>query len=148
MQNKWFSYLKQYKNNRRCDWQRNGIEGNVYMQRGYYNNTKIQDFSRLFGGKLVLPCRNIGQKQISNYLQLHQQSRRLFIVQEKIPCLRQKLINSIPCLRQKSRKTYPGWRHVPIKPLSGSTPPGSLVTPPLYLPCRHQLALRLKVPIT
>ena len=34
-----------------------------------------------------------------------------------IPCLRQKLINSIPCLRQKSRKTYPGWPHVPIKPL-------------------------------
>ena len=48
----------------------------------------------------------------------------LFIVQEKISCLRQKMINSIPCLRQKSRKTYPGWPHVPIKPLRGSTPPG------------------------
>ena len=32
------------------------------------------------------------------------------------------MINSIPCLRQKSRKTYPGWPHVPIKPLQGSTP--------------------------
>ena len=28
-----------------------------------------------------------------------------------------KMIKSIPCLRQKSRKTYPGWPHVPIKPL-------------------------------
>ena len=27
------------------------------------------------------------------------------------------MIKSIPCLRQKSRKTYPGWPHVPIKPL-------------------------------
>ena len=26
------------------------------------------------------------------------------------------MINSIPCSRQKSRKTYPGWPHVPIKP--------------------------------
>ena len=33
------------------------------------------------------------------------------------------MINSIPCLRQKSRKTYPGWPHVTIKPLQGSTPP-------------------------
>ena len=41
-------------------------------------------------------------------------TRRLFIVQEKIPCLRQKLIKSIPCLRQKSLKTYPGCPHVPI----------------------------------
>ena len=31
--------------------------------------------------------------------------------------IRQKMIKSIPCLRQKSRKTYPGWPHVPIKPL-------------------------------
>ena len=62
------------------------------------------------------------------------ESRRLFIVQEKIPCLRQKLINSIPCLRQKSRKTYPGWPHVPIKPLSGSTPWGlSLPHPYIFL---------------
>ena len=55
------------------------------------------------------------------------------IVQEKIPCLgqkliksipwlRQKMIKSIPCLRQKSRKTYPGWPHVPMKPIEGSTP--------------------------
>ena len=34
------------------------------------------------------------------------------------------MIKSIPCLRQKSRKTYPGWTHVPIKPLQGSTSPG------------------------
>ena len=34
------------------------------------------------------------------------------------------MINLIPCSRQKSRKTYPGWPHVPIKPLQGSTPPG------------------------
>ena len=33
------------------------------------------------------------------------------------------MIKSIPCLRQKSRKTYPGWTHVPIKPLQGSTSP-------------------------
>ena len=35
---------------------------------------------------------------------------------KSIPRLRQKMINSIPCSRQKSRKTYPGWPHVPIKP--------------------------------
>ena len=45
-------------------------------------------------------------QQSQNYLQLDQQSdEELFIVQEKIPCLRQKLIKSIPFLRQKSRKT-------------------------------------------
>ena len=38
--------------------------------------------------------------------------RRLFIVQEKIPCL-----------RRKSRKTYPDWPHVPIKHLWESTSP-------------------------
>ena len=64
--------------------------------------TKIADFPALF-------------KTDSKTFVQH--TRRLFIVQEKIPCLRQKLIKSIPCLRQKSRKTYPGWPHVPIKPL-------------------------------
>ena len=38
-------------------------------------------------------------------------------IDKSIPWLTQKMINSIPCLRQKSRKTYPGWPHVPIKPL-------------------------------
>ena len=38
-------------------------------------------------------------------------------IDKPILSLRQKMINSIPCLRQKSRKTYPGWPHVPIKPL-------------------------------
>ena len=33
------------------------------------------------------------------------------------PCLRQKSLIFLPCLRQKYRKTYPGWPHVPIKPL-------------------------------
>ena len=62
---------------------------------------------------------------ISSPAGLHHTSEVQFvehIVQEKIPCLRQKMIKSIPCLRQKSRKTYPGWPHVPIKPLKGSTP--------------------------
>ena len=45
-----------------------------------------------------------------------------------IPCLRQKMINAIPCLRQKSQKTYPGWPHVPTKPLWGSTPPPRVET--------------------
>ena len=45
-------------------------------------------------------------RQSQNYLQLDQQSdEELFIAQEKIPCLRQKLIKSIPFFRQKSRKT-------------------------------------------
>ena len=43
---------------------------------------------------------------------------------KSIPLLRQKMINLIPCLRQKSRQTYPGWLHVSIKPLYGSTLPG------------------------
>ena len=38
-------------------------------------------------------------------------------IDKSIPWLRQKMVNSIPCSRQKSRKTYPGWPHVPIKPL-------------------------------
>ena len=38
-------------------------------------------------------------------------------IDKSIPWLRQKMINSIPCLREKSRKTYPGWPHMPIKPL-------------------------------
>ena len=37
------------------------------------------------------------------------------------------MIKSVPCLRQKSRKTYPGWPHVPIKPLQGNTPPDRLL---------------------
>ena len=32
-------------------------------------------------------------------------------------CTEKKKIKSKPCLRQKSRKTYPGWPHVLIKPL-------------------------------
>ena len=39
------------------------------------------------------------------------------------------MINSITCLRQKSRKTYPGWPHVPIKPFKG-VPPG--------VPCKEE----------
>ena len=31
--------------------------------------------------------------------------------------IKTKMMKSIPSLRQKSRKTYPGWPHVPIKPL-------------------------------
>ena len=42
--------------------------------------------------------------------------RFLISCSRHLSCLRQKLINSIPCLRQKSRKTYPDWPHVPIKP--------------------------------
>ena len=51
-----------------------------------------------------------------------------------IPCLRQKMINAIPCLRQKSQKTYPGWPHVPTKPLSlmrEYPPPPRGLKPPL-----------------
>ena len=52
-------------------------------------------------------------------------------IDKSIPWLRQKMINSIPCLRQKSQKTYPGWPHVPTKPLWGSTPPPPGLKPPL-----------------
>ena len=97
--------------------------------------TKIADFPTLFRTefRFLIPClrhltRNhtlcttivnietisyLIHRQSQNYLQLDQQSHEeRFIVQEKIPCL-----------RQKSRKTYPGWSHVHIKPLWGSTPP-------------------------
>ena len=97
--------------------------------------TKIADFPTLFRTefRLLIPClRHLTRNhtlcktivnietlsylihwQSQNYLPLDQQSHEeRFIVQEKIPCL-----------RQKSRKTYPGWPHVHIKPLWGSTPP-------------------------
>ena len=78
--------------------------------------TEFRFFNTLF--KTFNP--NINQQKLVKTL--------LFIIQEKTSCLIQKLINrypdkdkkminSIPCLRQKSRKTYPGWPHVPIKPL-------------------------------
>ena len=49
--------------------------------------------------------------QSQNYLQLDQQSHAGCLSSKK------RYRKSIPWLRQKSRKTYPGWPHVPIKPL-------------------------------
>ena len=94
--------------------------------------TKIADFPTLFKieFRFLIPClRHLTRNKKKNkfaVVYFVEHTRRLFIVQEKIPCLRQKLIKSIPCLRQKmiksipclrqnSRKTNPGWPHVPIK---------------------------------
>ena len=68
--------------------------------------TNIADFPTHFKTefRFLLPClRHLTQFKTT--------------IHKSIPCLRQKMINWIPCSRQKSRKTYPGWPHVPIKPL-------------------------------
>ena len=81
--------------------------------------TKIADFPTLFKTefRFLIPClRHLTRnhtlcKTIINknfaVVQFVEHTRRLFIVQEKIPCLRQKLIKSIPCLRQKIPKNIP-----------------------------------------
>ena len=81
--------------------------------------TKIADFPTLFKTefRFLIACvrhltRNHARcKTMINknfaVVQFVEHTRRLFIVQEKIPCLRQKLIKSIPCLRQKIPKNIP-----------------------------------------
>ena len=81
--------------------------------------TKIADFPTLFKTefRFLIPClRHLTRnhtlcKTIINknfaVVQFVEHTRRLFIVQEKIPCLRQKLIKSIPFLRQKIPKNIP-----------------------------------------
>ena len=80
--------------------------------------TKIADFPTMFKTefRFWIPCLRQKSLIIVNII-------RLFIVQEKIPCLRQKLIKSVPCLRQKSRKTYPGWPLAPLTPYKEVPPP-------------------------
>ena len=80
--------------------------------------TKIADFPTLFKTefRFLIPClRHLTRnhtlcKTIINknfaVVQFVEHTRRLFIVQEKIPCLRQKLIKSIPCLRQKNPEKH------------------------------------------
>ena len=83
---------------------------------------------------IFLPC----LRQNSNFHTLFktfvEHTRRLFIVHEKIPCLRQKLIKSmpwlrqkmiksIPCLRQKSRKNTLAGRTSLLSPYKGLVPP-------------------------
>ena len=102
--------------------------------------TKTTDFPTLFKTEFWffipsclrhLNCKTIINKNFA-VVYFVEHTHRLFIIQGKIPCFRQKLrksipwlrqktIKSIPCLKQKSRKTYPGWLKVPIKPLWGST---------------------------
>ena len=80
--------------------------------------TKIADFPTLFKTefRFLIPClRHLTRnhtlcKTVINknfaVVQFVEHTRRLFIVQEKIPCLRQKLIKSIPCLRQKNPEKH------------------------------------------
>ena len=100
--------------------------------------TKIADFPTLFKTefRFLIACvrhltRNHARcKTMINknfaVVQFVEHTRRLFIVQEKIPCLRQKLIKSIPCLRQKNpeKHTLAG-RTSPLSPQKGLPP-----TPP------------------
>ena len=81
--------------------------------------TKIADFPTLFKTefRFLIPClRHLTRNHTlcktminKNFavVQFVEHTRRLFIVQEKIPCLRQKLIKSIPFLRQKIPKNIP-----------------------------------------
>ena len=80
--------------------------------------TKIADFPTLFKTELRFliacvrhltrnhaRCKTMINKNFA-VVQFVEHTRRLFIVQEKIPCLRQKLIKSIPCLRQKNPEKH------------------------------------------
>ena len=92
--------------------------------------TNITDFPTLFRTefRFLIPCLSqwksilINIRACKNFSAYRPRQDILFKtkIDKSIPCLRQKMINSIPCLRQKSRKTYPGWPHVPIK---GVPPP-------------------------
>ena len=79
--------------------------------------TNIADFPTRF----LIPCLRhlINIRAWKNFAVYRPRKDILFKtkIDKSIPWLRQKMIISIPCLRQKSRKTYPGWPHVPIKPL-------------------------------
>ena len=85
--------------------------------------TNIADFPTLFKTefRFLIPCLRhlINIRACKNFAVYRPRKDILFKtkIDKSIPWLRQKMINSIPCLRQKSRKTYPGWLHVPIKPL-------------------------------
>ena len=94
--------------------------------------TNIADFPTLFTTefRFLIPCLSqrksilINIRACKNFAVYRPRKDILFktTIDKSIPWLRQKMIKSIPCLRQNSRKTYPGWPHVPIKPLWGSTP--------------------------
>ena len=89
--------------------------------------TNIADFPTLFNTefRFLMPCLSqrksilINIRACKNFAFYRPRKDILFKtkIDRSIPWLRQKMINLIPCLRQKSRKTYPGWPHVPIKPL-------------------------------
>ena len=89
--------------------------------------TNIADFPNLFKTefRFLIPCLSqrksilINIRACKNFAVYRPRKDILFKtkIDKSIPWLRRKMINSIPCLRQKSRKTYPGWPHVPIKPL-------------------------------
>ena len=87
--------------------------------------TNIADFPTLFKTefRFLIPCLSqrksilINIRACKNFAVYRPRKDILFKtkIDKSIPWLRQKMINSIPCLKQKSRKTYPGWPHVPIK---------------------------------
>ena len=85
--------------------------------------TNIADFPTLFKTELrfFIPCLRhlINIRACKNFAVYLPRKDILFKtkIDKSIPWLRQKMINSTPCLRQKSWKTYPGWPHVPSKPL-------------------------------
>ena len=89
--------------------------------------TNIADFPTLLKTefRFLIPCLSqrksilINVRACKNFAVYRLRKDILFKtkIDKSIPLLRQKMINSIPCLRQKSRRTYPGWPHVPIKPL-------------------------------
>ena len=101
--------------------------------------TNITDFPTLFRTefRFLIPCLSqwksilIHIRDCKNFAAYRPRQDILFKtkIDKSIPWLRQKMINSIPCLRQKSRKTYPGWPHVPIK---GVPPPA---------PCRQPMTV-------
>ena len=90
--------------------------------------TNIADFPTLFKTefRFLIPCLRhlINIRACKNFAVYRPRKDIPFKtkIDKSIPWLRQKMINSIPCLRQKSRKTYSGWPHVPIKPLSAPGP--------------------------
>ena len=108
--------------------------------------TNITDFPTLFRTefRFLIPCLSqwksilINIRACKNFAAYRPRQDILFKtkIDKSIPWLRQKMINSIPCLRQKSRKTYPGWPHVPIK---GVPPPAGSPWQCSQCPCEQEI---------
>ena len=93
--------------------------------------TNIADFPTLFKTefRFLIPCLSQRKSILINIRAC--KNFAAYRPRKDIP-FKTKIDKKIPCLRQKSRKTYPGWPHVPIK---GVPPPP---TPPRPRPAAQR----------